>query len=101
MRVPVGGTIPSVFKTLPLQVAACRRMGKNRRCPQSVPAGVPVATFEKRGKTWRAKVRLRGVVRSASFATKAQAADWAAEIEHRARRGEIAMAHNRTVGDAF
>lgn len=51
-----------------------------------------MASFRKRGDTWRAEVVKRGVRESASFRTKAQAQAWAtqieAEIEARAR-GQI------------
>jgi len=40
-----------------------------------------LATFTKRGKTWRAEVRKLGVRKSATFNTKAQAIAWATEEE--------------------
>ena len=40
-----------------------------------------MATIRKRGKTWRAEVRLRGHSLSDSFATKGEASAWAAEKE--------------------
>ena len=40
-----------------------------------------MATFEKRPGVWRVKIRQRGVSRSASFRTKAQAQAWAAMVE--------------------
>lgn len=40
-----------------------------------------MASIRKRGKTWRAEVRLRGCSESASFATKGEAQAWATEKE--------------------
>jgi hypothetical protein len=40
-----------------------------------------VAHFEKRGERWRAQVRKRGVVQSRTFRTKAQAREWALQVE--------------------
>lgn len=40
-----------------------------------------MASIRKRGKTWRAEVRLRGTSESASFATKGEAVAWAVEKE--------------------
>jgi hypothetical protein len=47
-----------------------------------------MASIEKRPTGWRVKVRMRGVAKSATFATKSQAQAWAGEVEHRIRRGE-------------
>lgn len=60
-----------------------------------------MASIRKRGKTWTAEVRMRGVRQSATFATKAEAAEWAAEIERKARRGEASSLTRRTVADVF
>jgi len=46
-----------------------------------------VATFQKRGKRWRAIVRRRGHSESKSFPTKAAAEEWARRIEHTADLG--------------
>lgn len=43
-----------------------------------------MATYEKRAGHWRAKVRKAGILESATFATKAQAQAWAAEVEREA-----------------
>jgi integrase len=48
-----------------------------------------VATFQKRGKRWRAIVRRSGVAESKSFPTKAAAQEWARRIEHGADLGHV------------
>lgn len=40
-----------------------------------------MATFTKRNNTWRAQVRKKGVVKSKSFRTKAEAVAWANRTE--------------------
>ena len=40
-----------------------------------------MASYRKRGVTWRAEVRRKGVSESATFATKAQAVAWAGRVE--------------------
>lgn len=45
-----------------------------------------MATYIKRGKTWRAQVRRMGVSKSSTFDTKAEAVAWAEEIEHEIKR---------------
>lgn len=40
-----------------------------------------MAHFEKRGERWRVQVRRRGVVQSRTFRTKAQAREWALQVE--------------------
>lgn len=51
-----------------------------------------MATIEKRpgkfGTAWRATVRIKGIRKSATFDTKAQATAWAAQIEQMLRAGE-------------
>jgi integrase len=46
-----------------------------------------MASFERRGRAWRVKVRVAGVSESATFPTKAQAAAWAMEREASAKSG--------------
>lgn len=51
-----------------------------------------MATFQKRGKSWRVIVTRRGVRNSATFATKAEAHAWATQVEAEilaGKRGEI------------
>lgn len=60
-----------------------------------------MASIRKRGRTWAAEVRMRGVRQCATFATKAEAVEWSAEIERKARRGEASQITRRTVGDVF
>lgn len=48
-----------------------------------------MATFQKRGKRWRAIVRRKGLADSRSFPTKAAAAEWARRIEHGADLGRV------------
>lgn len=40
-----------------------------------------MATFLKRGGAWRVQVRRKGITKSASFSTKAEASAWAAQME--------------------
>lgn len=64
-----------------------------------------MATFEKRGDGWRAKVRRRGYPqKSRTFDTKAQATQWARAEEARMDRGEWAddtEARATTLGEAL
>jgi integrase len=48
-----------------------------------------MATFIRRGKTWRAQLSCRGVRDSATFDTKAQAIAWAADRESEIRAGAL------------
>ena len=59
-----------------------------------------MASFEKRGKKWRARLRINGADMSRTFTTKAEAKAWAAQMEAEASAGalQIAPAH-LTVGD--
>lgn len=41
-----------------------------------------MATFQKRGKRWRAIIRRKGLTESKTFPTKAAAAEWARRVEH-------------------
>lgn len=58
-----------------------------------------MASFRKRGKSWLAEVRRGGVHEYASFPTKAEAQEWAAELERKIRQGRHTIAHKRTLGD--
>lgn len=60
-----------------------------------------MATFDKRGTVWRVQVRLKGVKMTGTFASKVDAANWAAEQEHNIRRGLMKPGSNRTVADAM
>ena len=51
-----------------------------------------MATFERRGKRWRVRVRQNGVNVSRSFDTKAEAKLWAAEVEVDASAGRVGKA---------
>jgi integrase len=48
-----------------------------------------VATYQKRGKRWRAIVRRKGVKDTRTFPTKAAAQEWARRIEHAADLGGV------------
>lgn len=48
-----------------------------------------MATYQKRGKRWRAIVRTKGVAESRSFPTKDAAKEWARRIEHAADLGRV------------
>lgn len=58
-----------------------------------------MASFEKRGKSWRAQVKRQGSRLSASFPTKREAEVWAAEQEREIRHGEVGAIPNKTLGD--
>lgn len=63
-----------------------------------------MATFEKRGKMIRVRVRLGGpgkVERSQTFYTKREATAWAAEIEKKIRTGKSIGGYGRTVADLW
>lgn len=49
-----------------------------------------MASFQKRPSGWRAMIRMKGVSKSATFSTKAEAKSWALEIE-----GEIKAVHSK------
>lgn len=57
-----------------------------------------MATFRKRGKTWRVEVYVRGKRESASFPTKQQAAHWALEREAQLKGGKLP---SKTLRDAM
>lgn len=54
-----------------------------------------MATFVKRGDTWRAQVRMKGVSKSATFDKKAQATAWAQETEAEILAGKIGKSSGR------
>ena len=58
-----------------------------------------MATFRKRGKTWRAEVERKGIRRSGTFQTKAAAVAWAGQIESDIMAGERGEIPNLTVRD--
>lgn len=59
-----------------------------------------MAGYRKRGKTWRVEIKRRGVRESATFPTKAQAVEWAAEREPQIAGGSRTLAH-RSVKQAL
>ncbi|WP_444909668.1 hypothetical protein [Microbulbifer sp. TRSA005] len=58
-----------------------------------------MATFTRRGKAWRAQVRLQGHSVGASFDTKRQAQQWAQDTEYQIRQGEFGKPQAGTFGD--
>lgn len=60
-----------------------------------------MASFRKRGSSWLAEVRLKGVHKAQSFPTKGEALQWAAEVERKIRAGKGMSVSNRTVRDAL
>jgi len=61
-----------------------------------------MATYTKRGTAWRAEVRKKGHRLSSSFATKAQAVDWATRTEAEIMDGRVRrVVTGKSVGDAF
>lgn len=60
-----------------------------------------MATFVKRGDAWRAQVRRRGVVDSATFPTKGEARAWAEERESEILAGLTGKAPRKTLRDAL
>jgi integrase len=68
---------------------------------QDAIRGGILATFRKRGKTWRVEVKLAGVRDSTTRATKAEAAAWAAVREAEIRAGLRGEIIPRTVRQAF
>lgn len=57
----------------------------------------PMATFRKRGDTWRAEVERRGVRKSATFETKGAAVAWAGRVEAEIMSGVRGEVPNLTV----
>lgn len=60
-----------------------------------------MATFRKRGSTWRAEIKLRGARESATFDTKGQAVAWATEREAEIMAGVRGTVIRRTVTQAL
>lgn len=58
-----------------------------------------MATYTKRGKTWRASIARKGVRKSATFQTKAEAVAWATKIESEIIAGKRGAIPNKTFGD--
>lgn len=58
-----------------------------------------MATFQKRGKTWRALVRKNGSSQSATFSSKAAAQSWALKIEAEIEETGHGAIPNKTFGD--
>jgi len=58
-----------------------------------------MATFEKRKAGWQARVRKGGLNETATFRTKAEAAAWAAALEHDLAAGRAGLVPNRTFGE--
>lgn len=58
-----------------------------------------MASFRKRGLTWTAEVRRKGVSTSATFSTKAEAAAWANKIEGEIIAGKRGDIPNKTFGE--
>jgi integrase len=48
-----------------------------------------MATYQKRGKKWRAIIRIKGQSRSRSFPTKTAAKEWATRVENEINTGKI------------
>ncbi|WP_262691990.1 tyrosine-type recombinase/integrase [Kordiimonas aestuarii] len=61
-----------------------------------------MATYRKRGDTWRVEIRKQGHYLSASFSTKARAVEWATLKEAEIMEGKLTkIAGDILVGDAF
>jgi len=58
-----------------------------------------MASFRKRGATWRAEVRRQGVSESKTFATKGQAMAWAIQVEAAIDSGKYGKPSGITFGD--
>jgi integrase len=58
-----------------------------------------MASFRKRGKTWYAEVNKRGIRKSATFSTKAEAQAWAATAEAEIIAGKRGAVHGKTFAD--
>lgn len=58
-----------------------------------------MATYQQRGDTWRAIVRLKGVYESKTFDKKAQAQRWATQRESEIRSGATGTVPDKTFGD--
>jgi integrase len=60
-----------------------------------------LATFRKRGKTWRVEIKRRDLRESATFGSKAEAQAWATEREQQIAGGLRAPVPHRSVRDAL
>lgn len=58
-----------------------------------------MASIQKRARGWFAQVRRKGVSKSASFSTKAEAAAWAARVEAEIIAGQRGEVPDKTFGD--
>lgn len=58
-----------------------------------------MATSRKRGNGHYFEVRRAGVYASGTFRTKAEGAEWAADIERKIRSGKYTVSHSRTLSD--
>ena len=58
-----------------------------------------MASFRKRGLTWTAEIRRKGISTSATFSTKAEAVAWAAKEEANIIAGKRGDIPNKTFGD--
>lgn len=86
----------------PTLASAHRQSGRARLllCPSFLSFSakfLPVATYRKRGKTWRVEVERRGVYRSATFETKGAAVAWAGTVEAEIMAGVRGEVPNLTV----
>ena len=57
-----------------------------------------MASLRKRGDTWTAEIRRKGVFKSSTFTTKAQALAWATKIEGEILAGSYGSVANKTFG---
>ncbi len=60
-----------------------------------------MATYRKRGNSWRAEVNCAGVRKSKTFPTKTQAKSWATETEYNLNQESEGVSHTLTLGDVF
>lgn len=60
-----------------------------------------MATITKRGKRWRVQVRLKGIERSATFATKGEAVGWATHTESDILNGTLSVGTRKTLREAI
>jgi hypothetical protein len=60
-----------------------------------------MAHIRRRGRRWHVEVDVRGVAQHASFATKAEAAAWAVDVERRIRAGQGVSVTGKTLEDAL
>lgn len=60
-----------------------------------------MAHIRRRGRRWHAEVDVRGIAQHASFATKAEAAAWAVDVERRIRAGQGVSVLGKTLEDAL